>query len=165
MTDELTPPVLPTNVVHVSAAQVWSAAAQNIVIASIVGLLMFNGKISEELGLLALGAISGIDLIGRFKAKASPLAALAIGATGMISKLPHLIVALAIGSSLFGGCAALGVAPPKSPEEVASLVRTTLDQAVYTCQLPAAKKDLSKVCDQILRARQLAGNDDDGGTP
>lgn len=160
------PPATPASVVNVSAAQVWSAAAQNIFIAGIVGLLMFNGKISEELGLLALGAISGIDLLGRIKAKASPIAALAVGATGMISKLPHLFVALALGSSLFGGCAALGVDQPKSAADVAALVRSTLDQTVRICQLPVAQQaDVSKVCAQVISARRLAGTvaDEDGG--
>lgn len=170
--DELTPPPLPSTVVQVSAAQVWSAAAQNLLIAGIVGYLMAVGKVSTELGLPALLAIAGIDLLGRFKAKASPLAALAIGATSFMSKLPHTLVAIAFGTALFSSCAALGVSEPKSAEDVAQLVRTTLDQGVALCQVPAFGKDASKVCDQLAHARSAlgqpthqGGNEDDAGAP
>ena len=146
-------------VVQVSAAQVWSSAAQNIIIGVIIGGLMFTGKVGSEIGLLALGAVSGIDLLGRFKAKTTPLAALALGATGMLGRLPHLLVALVVASTLFSGCGLLpSAAEPKDAKDGADLVRTTLDQAVYACELPVSKNgDISKVCSQILDARRALG--------
>ena len=148
----MTDPIVPENpapVVVVSAAQVWSAAAQNIIIALVIGALMLYGKVSTELGLLALGAVSGIDVLGRLKAKASTGAALAIGATGMLSRLPHLLVALAVGG-LVSGCAGI----PKDAGEAARAVRTALDQATYVCTLPVAESpELSKVCRQVAEAR------------
>ena len=95
---EITPPA---PIVQVSAAQVWSSAAQNLVIAIIIGGLMWAGKVSEELGLIALSAVSGIDFAGRIRAKSSAAAALALGATTFLPKLPHLLVLITLGSSLF----------------------------------------------------------------
>jgi hypothetical protein len=153
------PPPLPTiilppanTVVQVSAAQVWSAAAQNLLIAGIIGYLMAIGKVSTELGLPGLLAIAGIDLLGRFKAKASPLAALAVGATSMLSKVPHMLFALILGTALLG-CGQLQA--PKSPADMAELVRSALDSAVYVCtKAPVGvNADLDKSCDQIVRAK------------
>ncbi len=145
-------------VVQVSAAQVWSSAIQNIIIGVIIGGLMFTGKVGSEIGLLALGAVSGIDLLGRFKAKTTPLAALALGATGMLGRLPHLLVALVVASTLFSGCGLLPSSPPKSAADVADMVRTALDQPVYLCTLPVASgKTLTKACEQILEVRRTLG--------
>lgn len=102
--DPRVPQILPpTAVVKVSPAQLWSAAAQNIAAIIVVGFLMNSGKVGEEFGLLTIAAISGIDLVGRLKAKVSPAAAMALGSTGLLSRLPHLLVALAIAAGIIGG--------------------------------------------------------------
>jgi hypothetical protein len=91
----------------VSAAQVWSAAAQNIAIVAVLGYLLIIGKLSIELGIPALLAVGGIDLLSRFKMKGTAAAALATGATGLLHKLPHLLVVLSAAASLLHGCAVL----------------------------------------------------------
>ncbi len=100
--NETPPPTV--NIVQVSDAQVWSAAVQNVAIAAILGYLIVIGKCSTELGIPGLLLIGGIDLFSRLKSKASGAAALAIGSTGIIGHLPHIVVALAMGSAMVGGC-------------------------------------------------------------
>jgi len=75
---------------------------QNVVVAAILGYLIVIGKCSPELGIPGLLLIGGIDLFSRIKAKASGAAALAVGSTGIIGHLPHIVVALAMGTSLLG---------------------------------------------------------------
>lgn len=173
---EIIPP--PSTIVQVSPAQVWSAAAQNIVIALVIGGLMYAGKIGEELGLLALSAVAGIDLVGRFKSKSSAAAALAVGASTFMSKLPHTLVALALGTALIGGCGSSNpfAKPPQSAEDVAVLITTGLDTALWACSQPVLSREelaaLGSICQDLARAKAKlqgpalgidAGSDEDGG--
>lgn len=177
---EIVPPT-PTQVVQVSAAQVWSSAAQNLVIATIIGLLMWSGKVSEELGLIALSAVSGIDLFGRIKAKTSAAAALAVGASSFMSKLPHMLFGLVIGSAFLGGCNSLPqVKPPQSADDVAKILTAGLDSALWVCSFPVLERSEAEkvraVCADLAKAKaslqgnepvvmSSAGVDEDAGQP
>lgn len=141
----------PSTPVVVSAAQLWSSAIQNIIISGIVGGLMYTKTVNAELGLIILAAISGIDLLGRLKAKVSPTIAAAIGATGLLSgRFPHFVVLLAVLSTLVTGC---GMLPGASPQDALSVVRASLDQVAYVCTLPVAKESyMPEVCEKVSEA-------------
>lgn len=106
MSDTPAPVALPAAVV-VSPAQVWSAAAQNIVIAVCLTAAFMWGKLGLEVWIAGLGYITGVDLFGRGLArKGNAAAALAIGATGSLVNVGKGILALGVAYSLTG-CASL----------------------------------------------------------
>lgn len=95
----------PTPIVQISAAQVWSSAAQNLGIAGCITAVILSGKVSAEFGLVALCLVAGIDLAGRKKLASSAGNALAVGATGglsLLAKFPHIGVALMAALTVWG---------------------------------------------------------------
>lgn len=93
--------------VHVTPAQVWSAALQNIVIVAALTLMYGLGKLDQSIWLSGLAYVSGVDLFGRIRLPRSVGGAMAIGATGTLAALgrimPHAVL-LAVPLA-FLGCA------------------------------------------------------------
>lgn len=81
MADATTAPVVPVALVRPSAAQIWSAAIQNCLIAVILGAAWLIGKIDATIAVPSLLGLSGIDLLTRRSAQASVGTALAVGST------------------------------------------------------------------------------------
>ena len=171
MPDVIPPPPPPptVNIVQVSAAQVWSAAIQNIAIAAILGALMYTKVLGAELGSVLLAAVAGIDLASRLRAKANPVAALAVGATGMFGHMSGVVLALVAALGLVAGCGSLPDPLPKDAKSATQAVRSAVDSAIYVCGLPVEHSpELSEMCSGILAARQGLcadpGHGEDAGT-
>lgn len=105
--------------VHVTPAQVWSAAIQNIIIVIALTVMYALGKLDQTIWLSGLGYVSGIDLFGRMRLTKSVGGAMAIGATGALGALarlmPHVAFLLAFLPAL-SGCATVSSLPTKTGE-------------------------------------------------
>jgi hypothetical protein len=135
--------------VSISPHQAWSAAVQNIVIAMCVTVPWVMGRIDAAVALPVLLGLSGLDLVGRFRAKNSTSGALSYGSTGAlssVSKFPGVSVVLV------GALTALGLATGCVGQ--VDHYRTTA-QSVVDNALPVAKaisaqcaidRELSDVC-------------------
>lgn len=107
-------PVVPTVVVNaapanvtVSPSQVWSAAAQNIAIATLVSVGYFLGKCSMEVWILVLTYLTGVDLYGRKLANnGNAGVGSALGATGGLVSAGKTLLAVALVMAV--GCGAAG---------------------------------------------------------
>ena len=104
------PPPLPSlaPVVQVTPHQVWSAAAQNIVVCILLAGARYLGWISTEVLLGGLAWVTGVDFAGRKALPKVGVGAVAFGTTGALSllgKLPHIgAVVLAVMTALAAGC-------------------------------------------------------------
>jgi hypothetical protein len=120
MSDETPVPTAPP--VIVSTIQVLSATVQNVVIAAIIAYAwLIAGKLDTSMALGALFTIVGIDFANRARVPGSKAAALAFGATGVLSSMfraTGLMLAVASALSL-ASCATVDLKP----------IRTALDMS------------------------------------
>jgi hypothetical protein len=140
--------------VNVTAAQVISAALQNIVIAGCITLAWMYGKVGGEVALPALLLVCGIDFVGRKKLPgASAGAALAFGASGLLSSFPGVgAVLMAVLAFLGTGCGSAVHALPEAAkpiQEASARYAQALATYEANCEPEPVVPEIQPACDAI----------------